>query len=273
MMSITQHRAAAAIAAARRAAQEIGVPMNVAVLDAAAHLKAFLRMDGALLGSIDIALGKAKTAALFGMNTEEVGEFCKPGGTSPDLQLTNGVLVVFAGGIPIRGEDGALLGAVGVSGGAVDHDFRVAQAAAAAAQTPEEEHNRSVIARSFDTWREGTGGPYDLLAEDVSWTITGNSLASRTYLSREAFLSEVIHPFNARMATRLVPTVRHLYAEGNTVVAFFDTSGTARDGKPYANTYAWFLEMRDGRIVKAHAFFDSIAFDDFWRRVTPTTGN
>jgi uncharacterized protein GlcG (DUF336 family) len=117
----------------RAAAREIGVPMNIAVLDAAAHLKSFVRMDGALLGSIDIALGKARTSALFGMNSEAVGEFCKPGGSSPGLELTNGVLVVFAGGVPIRDGNGVVIGAVGVSGGAVAQDANVAQAAAAAA--------------------------------------------------------------------------------------------------------------------------------------------
>ena len=132
-MSITQAQADSAIAAARRAADAIGVPMNVAVFDNGANLKAFLRMDGALLGSVDIAMGKARTAALFGMNTEAIGEFCKPGGTSPGLENSNGGLVVFAGGIPIRDASGMLLGAVGVSGGAVAQDFEVAQAAAAAA--------------------------------------------------------------------------------------------------------------------------------------------
>jgi uncharacterized protein GlcG (DUF336 family) len=133
-MSLTDKLASAAIAGARAAALDIGVPMNVAVLDAAAHLKAFVRMDGALLGSLDIALGKAKTSALFGMTSEAVGEFCKPGGSSPGLELTNGVLVVFAGGIPIHDGTGAVIGAVGVSGGAVAQDLQVAKAAVAAAQ-------------------------------------------------------------------------------------------------------------------------------------------
>jgi uncharacterized protein GlcG (DUF336 family) len=134
-MSLTEQTVERAIAAGRAAARDIGVPMNIAVLDAAAHLKSFVRMDGALLGSIDIALGKAKTAALFGMNSEAVGEFCKPGGSSPGLELTNGVLVIFAGGVPIRDGNGALLGAIGVSGGAVAQDAHVAQAAAAAAHS------------------------------------------------------------------------------------------------------------------------------------------
>jgi uncharacterized protein GlcG (DUF336 family) len=135
-MSITQSQADAAIAAARRAAEEIGVPMNIAVLDAGVHLKGFSRMDGALLGSIDIALGKARTAALFGMSTEAIGEFSKPGGTSPGLELTNGGLVVFAGGIPIRDAAGVLLGSVGVSGGSVAQDLQVAEAAVAVLRHP-----------------------------------------------------------------------------------------------------------------------------------------
>jgi uncharacterized protein GlcG (DUF336 family) len=131
-VDISQTCSDAAVAAAAAEARAIGVPMNVAVLDAGANLKAFLRMDGALLGSIDIALKKARTAALFGMNTEAVGEFCKPGGTSPGLDTTNGGLVVFAGGIPLHAPDGKLMGALGVSGGSVAQDFQVASAAAAA---------------------------------------------------------------------------------------------------------------------------------------------
>lgn len=147
----------------------------------------------------------------------------------------------------------------------------LAEANPAQAQEAQEDQNKSLIAKSFEAWRSRSGGPYDLLAEDASWTITGNSAASKTYPSREAFMSEVIRPFNARMRDPLVPTIRRLYAEDDTVVAFFDAQGTARDGKPYSNTYAWFLEMRDGKIVRAHAFFDSIAFDDLWRRVSPAT--
>ena len=77
-MSITQSQADTAIAAARNAADAIGVPMNIAVYDDGANLKAFLRMDGAFLGSADIALNKARTAALFGFNTETLYDFVKP---------------------------------------------------------------------------------------------------------------------------------------------------------------------------------------------------
>ena len=132
-MQLTTQDARDLISAGEAEAAEIGVPMIISVLDAGGHLKAFVRMDGALLGSIDIALKKAKTAVLFGMNTEDVGEFCKPGGPSPGLAATNDVLVVFAGGVPIRNEAGEVIGSVGVSGGSVDQDYAVAIAAAAAA--------------------------------------------------------------------------------------------------------------------------------------------
>jgi uncharacterized protein GlcG (DUF336 family) len=88
-------------------------------------------MDGALLGSIDIAIKKAKSAVLFGLNTEELFEYCKPGGTSFGLENTNGGLIVFAGGIPLHNANDELIGAIGVSGGAVQQDFSVAEAGAA----------------------------------------------------------------------------------------------------------------------------------------------
>lgn len=129
---MTINQARRIIAAGEARAREIGIAVNIAVLDAGAHLKAFARMDGALLGSIDIAIGKARTAALFSMRTEAIGEFCKPGGTSFGLEQTNGGLVVFAGGIPLTDGNRVLIGAVGVSGGAVSQDLDIAQAAAAA---------------------------------------------------------------------------------------------------------------------------------------------
>jgi ketosteroid isomerase-like protein len=137
------------------------------------------------------------------------------------------------------------------------------------AQTKDEieTRNKAIVQGGFDAWKAGTGSPYDLLAENASWTIVGRSAASKTYPSKEAFISEVIRPFNARMKVGLKPTIRNIYAEGDTVIVFFNASGTARDGKPYANTYAWFLDLRGGKIVKAFAFFDSVVFNEFWQRI------
>jgi uncharacterized protein len=135
-----------------------------------------------------------------------------------------------------------------------------------------ETRNKSLVREAFTAWRNGTGSPFDLLADDAEWTIVGRSDASRKYSSREAFMREVIRPFNTRMRAPLQPKIRSIYADGETVIVFFDAGGVASDGLRYDNTYAWFMEFEDGRIVKAHAFFDSIAFNDLWRRVRPTTG-
>lgn len=130
-MSLTTDRARAVLAAAEAKAWEIGVPVVVAIVDAGVHLKAFTRMDGAPLGSIDIAMKKARTSALFNTTSEAVWEYCKPGAPAHNLENTNGGLAPFGGGVPIEA-DGELVGAVGVSGGAVSQDRDIAIAAAAA---------------------------------------------------------------------------------------------------------------------------------------------
>lgn len=135
--------------------------------------------------------------------------------------------------------------------------------------TTSEQSNRTLVEHAFAKWSAGIGGPYDLLAPDATWTIVGHSDASRTYPNRDAFMNEVIHPFNARMSQGLKPTIRQLTTDGDNVIIFFDAAGVAKDGKPYDNTYAWFWEMRDGRVVRAHAFYDAITFNDLWRRVRP----
>ena len=129
---ITQHQARTLIAAGEARADVLGVPVNIAVLDAGAHLKAFVRQDGAVLGSIDIAVNKARTAALFRAPSEALWNYAKPGGPSPGLENSNGGLVVFPGGLPLVDATGAVIGAVGVSGGAPEQDLEVAQAAVAA---------------------------------------------------------------------------------------------------------------------------------------------
>lgn len=141
--------------------------------------------------------------------------------------------------------------------------------AAAQTRSEAEDRNKATVRPSFGAWRAGTGSPYDLLAEEARWTIEGYSLASKSYPSREAFMREVIRPFNARMQSPLKATVRNFHTGGDTVVVFFDAQGIARDGQPYANTYACFLDMRADRIVEASAVFDAIEFDDLWQRVAP----
>ena len=127
-MSLTLNAAQAMIERARAHATDIGVPMNIAVTDGGGHLLAFARMDGATLGSIDIALAKAKTSILFNGPSENLWDFCKPGGPAPATENTNGGLIPYAGGVAMN-DDGSLVGAIGVSGGLPAQDGEVARAA------------------------------------------------------------------------------------------------------------------------------------------------
>ena len=130
--SILLEEAQNVIEAAMQKAEEIGQPMNVAVVDNGRDLKAFVRMEDAWLGSIDIAINKAFTSASFVMPTQDLAEMTQPGQPLYGLETTNfGRVVNFAGGIPLmRGEEVA--GAIGVSGGTVDQDQEVAEAGVAA---------------------------------------------------------------------------------------------------------------------------------------------
>jgi ketosteroid isomerase-like protein len=132
------------------------------------------------------------------------------------------------------------------------------------------QHNREKVQAAFEAWRDGIGYISDLLADDVVWTIVGKSLASRTYHSKQQFVDDVLHPFGQRFKTPFRPTnIRGIYADGDMVIVLWDGEGIAHDGAPYDNTYAWFLQMRDGLAIEVKAFFDSIAFNDLWTRVVP----
>src|ERR1700744_5791525 len=124
-MNITLEQAEAVSAAAKKKAHEIGVPMNIAIVDGGANLKAFHRMDNAWLGSVDISIKKAKTAKYFDMSTGEIGKLSQPGGPLYNIEHSNGGLISFPGGIPLKQGD-RIIGAIGVSGGSVDQDHAVA---------------------------------------------------------------------------------------------------------------------------------------------------
>ncbi|MEZ2389401.1 heme-binding protein [bacterium RCC_150] len=131
MSDITQAQADAVLAAAREAARDTETAMNIAVVDAGGNLKAFTRMDGAWLGSIDISIKKARTARFFDMPTGSIGELSQPGGPLFNIEVSNGGLITFPGGLPLHSEEGTVIGAIGVSGSTVENDHAVASAGAA----------------------------------------------------------------------------------------------------------------------------------------------
>ncbi len=132
-MSITLAQAEKAVAAAKAKSVELGTKMNISIVDAGANILAFVRMDGAWLGSADISLKKAKTARFFDMNTGIIGSLSQPGGSLYNIEHSNGGLISFPGGVPIKNAAGEVIGAIGVSGSSVENDHAVAEAGAAAA--------------------------------------------------------------------------------------------------------------------------------------------
>jgi uncharacterized protein GlcG (DUF336 family) len=131
-MNITLEQAEKMIAAAKAKAIEMDVKMNICIVDAGANILAFVRMNGAWLGSADISLKKAKTARFFDMNSGVIGSLSQPGGSLYNIEHSNGGLISFPGGIPVKNAEGEVIGAIGVGGSLVENDHAVAEAGAAA---------------------------------------------------------------------------------------------------------------------------------------------
>lgn len=131
-MNVMLEDARRIIAAAEARADEMGQPMNIAVVDAGGNLVAHVRQDGAWIGSIDISISKAWTSRAFDITTKDLGDNAQPQQQFFGIHTTNGGKVaIFAGGVPLM-RDGQVVGAVGVSGGSGEQDHSVAEAGAAA---------------------------------------------------------------------------------------------------------------------------------------------
>jgi uncharacterized protein GlcG (DUF336 family) len=129
---LTLEAAEKIVEAARKKAAQLKTRMDIAVVDAGGNLKAFARMDGAWLGSIDISIRKARTARWFDMNTGEIGKLSQPGGPLYGIEHSNDGLITFPGGVPLKDSKGEIVGAIGVSGSTVENDHAVAVAGAGA---------------------------------------------------------------------------------------------------------------------------------------------
>lgn len=128
VMNISLEQAETAVNAAKEKARQLNVLSNIAIVDAGANLVAFARMDDAWLGSIDLAIRKARTARYFNMESGEIGKLSQPGGQGWQIEHSNGGLITFPGGIPIKNSKGKIIGAIGASGSTTENDHAVAQA-------------------------------------------------------------------------------------------------------------------------------------------------
>jgi uncharacterized protein GlcG (DUF336 family) len=130
--TVTLQEAESIIAAAKIKAEEIGQPMNIAIVDIGGNLVAHVRMDGAWIGSIDISINKAFTSRAFDISTDDLGKNSNPGNQFYGIHVSNhGRIMIFAGGLPLKRE-GQVVGAIGVSGGSGEQDQAVAEAGIAA---------------------------------------------------------------------------------------------------------------------------------------------
>jgi uncharacterized protein GlcG (DUF336 family) len=130
--SLTLEDAKVMLSAAEAKAASLGIAYNIAIVDVSGHLVAFVRQDGALIGSIDLAIDKAVTARIFDKATSDLARLAQPGKPLFGIQESNaGKVVIFGGGIPVM-LDGSIVGAVGASAGTVEQDIAVAEAAIAA---------------------------------------------------------------------------------------------------------------------------------------------
>ena len=127
---LTLEQAGVAIEAAIAKAIALGTKMDIAVVGAGGHLKAFVRMDDACLGCIDIAIRKARTARFFDRPTGALGALSQPGGPLYGIEHSNDGLITFPGGVLIKNAQGQIIGAIGVSGDTVENDHLVATAGA-----------------------------------------------------------------------------------------------------------------------------------------------
>lgn len=127
-MGITLEQAEKVIASAKQKASAIDTKMNIAVVDSGSNLVAFVHMDGSWIGSVDISIKKARTAAWFQMDTKALTPLVQPGEALFNIEHSNGGLITFPGGVILKNSEGEIIGAIGVSGSTVDDDHEVAVA-------------------------------------------------------------------------------------------------------------------------------------------------
>lgn len=131
-----------------------------------------------------------------------------------------------------------------------------------------QDDNKRIVIDAFDRWAQGgTTFFNDLLHDDVVWRIKGSGPSAGEFRSRDVFVDRAVRPFASRLSTPVRPTAVKIFADGDHVIAHWEGSGVARDGRPYANSYAWILLMQDGKAAEVTAYLDLSPYDDVLRRI------
>ena len=120
--------------------------------------------------------------------------------------------------------------------------------------------NETIVRDAFQRWAAGENVFQRLLAPDIVWTIPGSGPVAGNYHGITDFIERASVPLVSRLATPLVPQVRHIWAVGDRVIVRFDATATTTGGHPYRNQFAWLFRMKDGKVAEAEAFLDLAAY-------------
>lgn len=130
------------------------------------------------------------------------------------------------------------------------------------------ETNRRVVSDAFARWAAGGSSFFsDVLTDDVVWTIEGSGPSAGVFRGRTEFVERAVRPFISRLSSPVRPTAYRVWADGEHVIINWEGGGTAHDGRPYTNRYAWIFRMQDGKAVEVTAFLDLAPYDDVLRRI------
>lgn len=131
-----------------------------------------------------------------------------------------------------------------------------------------ENSNKQLIKKAFSNWASGTGNFFDLLADNVHWTVAGSSPVSGVYQSKELFLEKAVQPITNKLSEKITPVkLLGLYGDSDVVVLLWEGAAKAKDGLPYKNTYCWQLTLKAGKIISAIAFLDTYTLQELMTRV------
>jgi len=132
--------------------------------------------------------------------------------------------------------------------------------------TDESEQNKKLIQHAFNGWENGTYNFFDLLDEDVVWTVAGRSPVSGTYVGKRDFMDRAVTPIHAKLSTKITPSLISVTAIKDQVWITWTGSAVANDGSVYENHYAWLVTIREKKIVQATAFLDTYELAELMKK-------
>jgi len=125
--------------------------------------------------------------------------------------------------------------------------------------------NKKLIQDAFAAWGRGDGSAFfNILDDNVRWTVIGSCPVSRTYKSKEEFFEGATKPLSAKLAGPIQPTVRNIIAEGDQIVLQWEGKAASKSGKPYNNNYCWVMRIADSKIKEGTAYIDTELVSELW---------